>query len=223
LIVVGIEGKKMMNCEKITESIDDYLDGTASSDDQRAVDQHIEHCASCRALVKSHRDLRARLARFGETSCPQPDAGFYDRALARAAQAGVRQQRNRWVMTGFGSAVAASLMIWVVSSVFFAAPELDQPAIPAVTMALESPQTFNLVFSSASALTDASMTVTLPDGIEVQGFSGQREITWMTSLKKGRNILPLTLIATSPVGGELLATLQHENDDKLFRLQVSVI
>jgi hypothetical protein len=35
--------------------------------------------------------------------------------------------------------------------------------------------------------------------------------------------LPLTLIATSPVGGELLATLQHEDDNKIFRLQVTVI
>ena len=221
--MLGIEETKMMNCDQTTECIDDYLDGTASGDEQRAVEQHIEHCADCRTAISSHRDLRARLARFGETSCPEPDAGFYDRALARAAQAGVRRQRNRWVMTGFGGAVAASLMIWIVSGVFFASPELDQPAIPSVTMALESPQTFNLVFSSASALTDASMTVTLPDGIEVQGFSGQREITWMTSLRKGRNILPLTLIATSPVGGELLATLQHEDDDKMFRLQVSVI
>lgn len=221
--MLGIEGKKMMNCDQITENLDDYLDSTASGDDQLAFEQHIEHCSDCRKLVRSGRNLQARLARFGETGCPEPDADFYDRALARAAQSGTRRQRNRWVMTGFGSAVAASLMIWIVSSVFFATPELDQPAIPSVTMALESPQTFNLVFSSASELTDASMTVTLPDGIEVEGFSGQREITWMTSLRKGRNILPLTLIATSPVGGELLATLQHENDDKLFRLQVSVI
>lgn len=213
----------MMNCDQVTEILDDYLDGMASSDERRAVEQHVQDCAACQALVGGHRELLTRLARFGETSCPEPANGFYDRALARAAQAGAKRQRNRWVMTGFGGAVAASLMIWVVSSVLFLSPEPDQPAIPTVTMALESPQTFNLVFSSATALTDASMTVSLPDGIEVQGFSGQREITWMTSLREGRNILPLTLIATSPVGGELLATLQHGNDDKMFRLQVSVI
>ena len=67
------------------------------------------------------------------------------------------------------------------------------------------------------------MTVTLPDGIEIDGFAGQREITWRTSLKAGNNVLPLTLIATSPAGGELLAVLQHEEDDKIFRLQVTVI
>jgi hypothetical protein len=90
-------------------------------------------------------------------------------------------------------------------------------------MSLEEPRTLNLVFSSAVTLADASMTVTLPDGIELDGFAGQREVTWMTSLKAGRNILPLTLIATSPHGGDLLATLRHENNDRSFRVRVNVI
>jgi hypothetical protein len=90
-------------------------------------------------------------------------------------------------------------------------------------MALEEPRTVNLVFSSTRALADATMTVTLPPGLELEGFAGQREITWMTSLREGRNVLPLTLIATSPAGGELLATLRHANDDRSFRVQVTVI
>jgi hypothetical protein len=90
-------------------------------------------------------------------------------------------------------------------------------------MALEEAKTLNLVFSSAVALADATMTVMLPQGIEIEGFAGQQEITWMTSLKEGRNVLPLTLIATSSQGGEILATLRHEDDDRSFRLQVTII
>jgi hypothetical protein len=67
------------------------------------------------------------------------------------------------------------------------------------------------------------MTVVLPPGVEVAGFAGQREITWITSLTAGKNVLPLTLIATSPQGGELMATLRHEGDDRTFRVQVIVI
>lgn len=168
-------------------------------------------------------ELQKRLAEYGQATLPQPDVAFFDRALLRASSAGTRRQRNRWVLTGFGGAVAAIFVAWIVGGAYFVAPTLNNPAMPSVTMALETPQTFNLVFSSASALPGATMTVTLPDGIELQGFAGQKEITWMTSLKEGRNILPLTLIATSPIGGELLATLQHEDSDKLFRLQVIVI
>jgi len=100
---------------------------------------------------------------------------------------------------------------------------MANPSVPGVTMALEEPRTVNLVFSSAEALANATMTVMLPPGVEIEGFQGQREITWMTSLKEGKNVLPLTLIATTPHGGELLATLQHEDDDRLFRVQVTVI
>lgn len=168
-------------------------------------------------------ELRRRLMDYGRSTMPRPDAAFYDRSIARAIQAGTRHQRRRWVLTGFGGAVAAVFIAWFVGGIFFTAPGLDDPEVPTVTMALETPQTFNLVFSSATALQNASMTVTLPDGIEIAGFIGQREITWLTSLKEGRNILPLTLVATSPAGGELLAVLQHEDNSKMFRLKVTVI
>jgi hypothetical protein len=95
-------------------------------------------------------------------------------------------------------------------------------AIPQVTMVLESPRTINLVFSSAADLSDATLTVSLPPGIEIQGFQGRREISWMTSLREGRNVLPLKLIALAPTGGELMATLQHNEDNKTFRLKVTV-
>ena len=80
----------------------------------------------------------------------------------------------------------------------------------------------NLVFASAATLDSATLTVSLPDGIEIDGFPGQREITWQTSLNEGKNLLPLTLVALTPVGGELLARLEHEDRDRTFRLRVNV-
>ena len=59
-------------------------------------------------------------------------------------------------------------------------------------------------------------------GVEMAGFPGQSEISWETSLNKGRNLLPLKLIALTPVGGELLARLEHDDRDRVFRLQVDV-
>jgi hypothetical protein len=169
------------------------------------------------------RELLELLRDYRDVSVPTPAEGFYDRALARAVNEGHRRQRRRWVMTGFGGAVAAAMALWIVSGVFMSTPGVQGTPVPSVTMALETPQTFNLVFSSATALEDATMTVVLPEGVEVDGFAGQREITWMTSLREGRNILPLTLVATAPVSGELMATLRHDNDDKTFRLQVTAI
>ena len=155
---------------------------------------------------------------------PQADAGFYDQALVRATHEGSRRQRNRWMLTGFGGAIAAGLAVWLIGGMLMTAPQITDvdASIPGVTMALEEPRTVNLVFASATALDSATLTVSLPDGIELAGFPGQREISWETSLNEGRNLLPLKLIALTPVGGELLARLEHDDRNKVFRLQVNV-
>lgn len=155
---------------------------------------------------------------------PQATAGFFDSALLRATHEGTRRQRNRWVMTGFGSAIAAGIALWMISGFFLTAPELPKAdaAIPGIVMTLEEPRTVNLVFASAEALDAATLTVSLPPGIELSGFPGQREITWQTSLNEGKNLLPLNLIATSPVSGEVLATLEHEQRSRTFRLFIEV-
>ena len=155
---------------------------------------------------------------------PEATAGFYDQALVRAASEGTRRQRNRWVMTGFGSAIAAGIVLAFVSGAFFNAPDVPQldSGIPGVTMVLAEPQTVNLVFASTEALDAATLTVSLPDGVELAGFPGQREISWETNLIVGKNLLPLKLIALTPTGGEILARLQHKDRDRTFRLRVQI-
>jgi hypothetical protein len=159
---------------------------------------------------------------------PTASASFYDQALARAMHQGSRRMRRRWVLTGFGAAVAAGLAVWLISGMLLTNLQSDathdtrQAAIPGVTMTLEEPRTVNLVFASATALHAATLTVSLPVGVELEGFPGQREISWETSLNEGRNLLPLKLVALTPVGGELLARLEHDGNDRVFLLQVNV-
>lgn len=155
---------------------------------------------------------------------PAADAGFYDQALVRATHEGSRRQRNKWLMTGFGAAIAATIAAWMIGGMLLSSPQLpDADAqIPGVTIALAEPHTVNLVFASATALDAATLTVLLPEGIELSGFPGQREISWETSLSEGRNLLPLTLVALTLTGGEIIARLEHEDRDRTFRLRVDV-
>jgi len=159
-----------------------------------------------------------------EYPVPEAEAGFYDRALIRAVHKGSRRQRNRWMLAGFGSAIAAGLAIWVITAMLMTTPQLPdaEPTIPGVTIAMQQEHTVRLVFSSAQALDSATLTVSLPEGIELAGFPGQHEITWQTSLQEGKNLLPLTLIALTPSGGEVLARLEHKDRNRTFRLRVDV-
>jgi hypothetical protein len=164
------------------------------------------------------------LALLKDYPMPEATAGYFDQALVRATHEGTRRQRNRWLVTGFGSAIAAGLALWMIGGFFLTSTELPvvDPTIPGITMTLEEPRTINLVFASAEPLEAATLTVQLPPGIEISGFPGQREVTWETSLSAGKNLLPLKLIATSPVGGEVFATLKHDDRGRTFRLRIDV-
>ncbi|MDH4049371.1 MAG: hypothetical protein OEW68_17045 [Gammaproteobacteria bacterium] len=209
-----------MTCQQLNDELDDYIDGLCP--DAKLLDRHVATCDDCRQRVDREQRLRAALADYAVASMPQPDPAFFDRALATAVQARNTRHHNRGWLKGFGSAIAAGLVIWFVASNWASSPTMPDVATPQVTMALEDPRTINLVFSSATNLDDATLTVSLPPGIELHGFRGQREISWVTSLREGRNVLPLKLVALSPQGGELLATLRHHDDDKTFRLKVTV-
>lgn len=167
---------------------------------------------------------RQLLALLKEYPMPAADPAFFDRAVIRASHVGTRRQRNRWTMTGFSAAVAAGVVMLLVSGVLFNAAETPRidASIPGVTVALAEPSTVNLVFAATEPLDGATMTVMLPDGIELEGFPGQREVSWQTSLAAGKNLLPLKLVAVTPTGGEIVARLQHENRDRSFRLRVEV-
>lgn len=155
---------------------------------------------------------------------PEATAGYFDQALVRATHEGTRRQRNRWLLTGFGSALAATVALWMIGGFFTTTPDLPgaEPVILSITMTLEEPRTVNLVFASVEPLDTVTLTVKLPAGIEMSGFPGQREVTWQTSLQAGRNLLPLKLIATSPMGGDIYATLIHDDRGRTFRLRVDV-
>lgn len=170
-------------------------------------------------LDKDDAELRALLKDY---PMPKATAGYFDQALVRATHAGSRRQRNRWLATGFSGAIAAGLVLWMIGGFFLTTPQLPTATIPGITMTLEAPRTVNLVFASAESLDGATLTVSLPEGIEMSGFPGQREITWQTSLNAGKNLLPLKLIATSSLGGEVFATLTHDDRGRTFRLRVNI-
>lgn len=167
-------------------------------------------------------------ALFEKLPPPRPRPGFYDRSLAcalRERERGrqLRRSRLRWMLAGAGSAVAAGIVAVVVAGLLFDAelPHADD-AVASVHMTLDEPRTVSLVFAAGEPLENAQLTLTLPDGIEVDGFPGRRELSWETTLAAGRNRLPLTLVAVDGPGGEIVARLEHAARGRTFRLHVDV-
>jgi len=77
-----------------------------------------------------------------------------------------------------------------------------------------------MVFNSSKPLRAATLSLALPDNVEVVGYGSRRELSWQTDLREGQNLLQLPLIAHGTVKDELLARLSHGAGTKTFRLKI---
>lgn len=210
-----------MDCETLTTRLDDYLDAGLDGAERDALETHLAGCSACRARVDRARRLGAVVARYGVEG---PRDGFAERALAHARQGRSSRRGPRLIAGGFIAAFAASVFTVIYTGLLVDAPHTEIAAgLPSVTMALDESRTVNLVFASATALDDVSLTIDLPDGVELAGYAGRRQIRWNTTLSSGRNVLPLELVAVEPVSGQLVARLEHGDHSKIFRVFVSVM
>ena len=78
-----------MNCEDVSIGLIAYLDGRADSD-RRAMDEHLEGCASCQTRVAEFREISNLL---GEVPAIEPSFGFDARVRQRVAA----EPRRRWL------------------------------------------------------------------------------------------------------------------------------
>jgi len=209
-----------MNCHDFDIQLDDYLDGALETATVAAIDAHLDDCGGCRSRLEHARRVVAAVSQYGRADLEVPSDAWMELALKRAAWQGAkRERRRRWSAAAAVAAAVAILWIVVPPGGPGSAPE-PAAGVPSVAMSVDEPKTVRLVFSSTTALPDATLTVSLPEGLELAGFAGQREITWSTSLTPGKNVLALELIATSPVNGDVYATLRHADEEKTFRLRV---
>jgi hypothetical protein len=208
-----------MNCEKVRQRLDDYLDGELDTLARRAVREHLGGCAGCRARLDELQNLVARLA---DLPAPSPSAGFEDRVLQQARRAHEEWSQVRGHQGWLAAALAASLFagVGIGLQVDRGAPETA--TLQPVAVVLDQPRTLKLLFRSAQDVDDVTFTLLLPEGVEVDGFPGRREISWQAGLRSGANLLPLPLVAHTARGGVLVTRVREGERSRTFRLDVRV-
>lgn len=207
-----------MDCHYAQSLFDDLLDGSLTLPAREALQRHLVECTGCRA---AHEQARAVQRALRALPVEPPEPGFAARALraARTAQPdGMRRPRYGFA-AGFASALAASLVVWLV-----AAPLPQPPAAPGPSIAVvrDQAQTINLVVNVPQDMPDAILAVHLPEATELAGYPGERQLLWQTSLRRGENLLALPVIVHGATAGELVATVTHGDQQKIFRLQLQV-
>jgi len=203
-----------MNCQQFIGKLDEYLDRELAHPELEAAAAHADGCAGCRQTLARRQSLRTALREL-PTATPRP--GFFDEAMQHAYRTHAQSRRVYFI----GAALAASLALWIGFGLF-PNPLQSTEKLTSVTIALAEPRTIQLAFNADHELPQAMVDIQLPDGVEVQGYPGQRRIRWQTDLARGVNVLSLPLIAVSPSGGLMLARLEHGDRSTELTVQLRV-
>jgi hypothetical protein len=207
---------KMMNCKISLNMVDDYLGGYLDRDTRLALEDHLGQCAACQERFAQDQALRQRLK---AQLVGQPKEGFADRVLQRAVEQSHNKTRHHWSF--IGGAIAASLVIAVTS---FVLPIVRHqgPELAHQTLALHQVTQVALALESREELKGATITLRLPDNVELNGFPGQRMISWTTNIDRGTNLLALPVKGIAAKNGFLIARLEHGNKSKEYKVELNV-
>ena len=209
-----------MNCDQYRQSLDPYLDVELDAAVACEFETHAAGCPDCAAELERKRRLRQALRAMPVTP---PDEGFLDSVVGQTVVSTHRNATWFWSSAGVGSAVAAGVLAWLVLVLPGDLPRTDSVAeLESVAISLNVEKTFRLTFDSQNELQGATLTVRLPDGVEVVGYEGRGSVRWKTDVKSGTNILELPLIVRSGDGGAVLAQIEYQGKQKSFEFAVDV-
>lgn len=156
------------------------------------------------------------LRRLRELPVEPPSAGFAARAL--------RVRRAPWLRPAMGFALAASLVAGIGFAVWIgqgAAPA-ESPAAGSQVVVLAPGGTgpVRLAFRSPRDLSGVTISLQLPEGVELAGHPGRQALSWQADFQAGANVLELPLVVRTGASGVLTATLDHGGSHKAFTVQV---
>lgn len=208
-----------MKCDDLTKRLDDWFDGTLEAAEHQAVAEHLSACETCQRRFEAEAQWRRRLK---EAPVAEPAADFEQRMLAAAHGHG--DARRRWttpVVSGaMAACLAAGLMLGQWLPVGDPGATGEEPVV-AEPIVMDEVQTVSLAFNSGEALNNVTLTLELPPHVELDGFPGERSLSWQVDLDKGRNRLALPVRTLFPGEGELVAHLEDGERRKTFRASIS--
>lgn len=201
----------MMDCKMIRFRLDDYLDGEITLEEADNIKAHLEQCPDCERRVRRARDLQSQLRQL---PVDEPDPEFARRQFQQLwAREPETVRESRWPRFMADPALAAALVIGLVLGGFFMNWQSQQRAEPLEVMTLQTNETREVKFAinANRRMDNVTMTINVPPNMELEGFPGQREITWTTRLEPGMNMLRLPVRASQSGEGLLTMRLSTES------------
>jgi hypothetical protein len=214
-----------MKCEHAARLLDQYLDGSLSPAAAGEVRSHLKQCPDCRAEQGELTALRRLLAAL---PAPPVRMGVLERML-NTAVAPVPStsvwHMPVWYRAAVGAAAVLLLAVGFGLGVHVAGRKPAGPQVVLTAQAVQlgsAVQRVGLMFRASEALADASISVSLPDDVEIAGRPQVRHLSWRTDLKAGPNLLELPLLATGPGSGTLVVRLSQGSLVRILEIPITV-
>ncbi len=207
-----------MNCTQFQSMMDDYIDSTLSTIQLSHFQAHMNQCSTCHNSFIKALSLAAALK---DIPVPPVKTGYEQRMLKFLENKPAQKTHiQNWFITGFGSAIAATFTLWLTfSSLSIFSSNAENMA--SINLFVKKEQTVDLIFNLPNELAKATLTIELPDKVEISGYPGKRQLSWNTSFKKGSNRLALPIIASEANKGILIARLKTKGSTKIFQIKIN--
>ena len=203
-----------MKCQDIENKYVNIVSGKLNPAELDACRQHIEQCVACDELI---------YGAAGLASLKQRDAGVMPPNLFKTVSARLERRGDRdagghrfWTGTAFGGAVVASVFALALTAGWIQMPAGAPDPAQEFTVAMSEARDLNVAIETQQALANATITVVLNGGVELAGYSGQRELSWEADLVAGVNRLTLPVKATDFAGGQVIVQLTHPDSEQVL-------
>src|SRR5579859_801024 len=204
-----------MDCNRLRA----YLDTGVFSELPAEVRVHLGECAACRREWALAEQVAETLRGLPPPALP---VGFADRVLDRTYRGEAARQR---AIRGWSLALAAVFLLGIGFGVAlrWAVPaRSDGYALQdgAVMLQAGSATTVRIALDAGRTIPDVNFVIDIPDGMELEGHPGERQVAWQGELKRGHNVLGLPLVAKAGASGILEAQLHHDGHDEVLKVRV---
>lgn len=211
-----------MSCRQIRSQLPEYVRDQLPSTELQAAQVHLKQCAACRKHEVFERSLMNEMASRYRVPASSPN---FERRVLDAATSSSNSKKVHLV---WGGAVAAALVLGLVIGQGMPGPDGEPgladnqvPVEPISELTIQPVnRTVRLAFTAGESLEDVTLTLALPPHVELSGLPGQHRVSWQVSLEQGDNMLSLPLTILFPGAGELIAELDANGRQKVFRAAV---
>jgi anti-sigma factor RsiW len=205
----------MISCQDFRDSLDDFIDGEVTLTRSEALVSHARRCTPCRVELRRAEETKRLLRDIPAPGMPENFARQqFDQLWS--SQPSIPEQTGR---SRILPALVATLFLGVILGAMVGQWQGDRSMKPEEVVTLKPDEVREVAFAinSTRDFEQVSLTLVVPDNMEIVGLEGQKRISWQTQLTRGQNMLRLPVRSLGVSEGLLTIEVHRVGRDVVTR------